>query len=154
MARQNDCPCCSGLPYRECCAPYHRNEAEAPDAEALMRSRFSAFALNEPEYLWKTLHPMHADRSLPKAEVIKGIKRSIAKLKFMRLRVLDKDGPDRDGVARVLFVAEVYEKGRDLTFMELSRFLRDGEGWRYVDGEIAPPLGTARDGMTIARFPR
>jgi SEC-C motif-containing protein len=119
-----------------------------------MRSRFSAFALNEAEYLYKTLHPMNPDRALPKEEVIKGIKRSAAKLKFMRLRVLDRDGPDEEGIARVLFVAEVFEKGRDLTFMELSRFERDEEGWRYLDGELAPAMGAKLEGMSIARFPR
>ena len=36
--------------------------AEAPDAERLMRSRYSAFALREVAYLWKTLHPDHPDR--------------------------------------------------------------------------------------------
>ena len=154
MGRQNDCPCGSKLPYRACCAPYHRGEAEAPDASALMRSRFSAFALKDAEYLWKTLHPGHADRARPKEEVIKSIKRSAAGLKYMRLSVLDNNGPDEEGTARVLFVAEVFEKGRDLSFMELSRFQRDEEGWRYLDGQLAPAAGLKVEGMSIEAFER
>jgi SEC-C motif-containing protein len=118
-----------------------------------MRSRFSAFALNEAEYLWKTLHPDHEDRARPKDEVIKGIKRTAGRLRYMRLNVLDSDGPDEEGTARVLFVAEVFEKGRDLTFMELSRFQRDEEGWRYLDGETSPAPAKA-EGLTIEGFLR
>jgi SEC-C motif-containing protein len=142
------------LPYRACCGPYTRGEAEAPDAEALMRSRFSAFALKDPAYLWKTLHPDHADRARPKEEFIKSIKRSGASLRYMRLSVLDRDGPDEEGTARVLFVAEVFEKGRDLSFMELSRFQRDEEGWRYLDGQLAPAAGLKVEGMSIEAFER
>jgi SEC-C motif-containing protein len=119
-----------------------------------MRSRFSAFALKDAEYLWKTLHPGHADRARPKEEVIRSIKRSAAGLKYMRLSVLDNDGPDEEGTARVLFVAEVFEKGRDLTFMELSRFQRDEEGWRYLDGKLVPAPATAAAGMSIEAFER
>ena len=40
-----NCPCCSGKIYEECCAPFHRKEKHAPTAEALMRSRYSAYAI-------------------------------------------------------------------------------------------------------------
>ena len=51
------CPCLSGETYAECCAPYHRGEADAPTAERLMRSRYSAFAVGDPAYLLATWHP-------------------------------------------------------------------------------------------------
>lgn len=117
-----------------------------------MRSRFSAFALKDAEYLWKTLHPDHADRARPKDEVIKSIQQSVRNFRYMRLSVLDNDGPDEEGVARVLFVAEVFEKGRDCSFMELSRFRRDEEGWRYLDGKLAKAPGAA--GISIDAFAR
>lgn len=40
-----NCPCCSEKTYEECCKPYHNGEKNALTAEALMRSRFSAFGL-------------------------------------------------------------------------------------------------------------
>ena len=52
-----DCPCCSGKSYEECCKPYHTGEKHAPTAEALMRSRFSAFAIPNGEYLMETTLP-------------------------------------------------------------------------------------------------
>ena len=48
------CPCGSGRAYGACCGRFHGGE-EPPDAEALMRSRFAAFARGEYEYLWRTL---------------------------------------------------------------------------------------------------
>lgn len=52
----NSCPC--GLPagYDACCGRYHRGAA-APTAEALMRSRFTAFALGDAAYLRDTWDP-------------------------------------------------------------------------------------------------
>ncbi|WP_374329101.1 YchJ family protein [Soonwooa sp.] len=48
------CPCCSGKTYEECCQPFHKRDKTAPTAEALMRSRFSAFAIPNADYLWET----------------------------------------------------------------------------------------------------
>lgn len=44
------------LSYQECCQPYHESLA-APDAERLMRSRYSAFVLVKPDYIVKTTVP-------------------------------------------------------------------------------------------------
>lgn len=51
------CPCCSGKLYEECCKPYHSKEKFAPSAEKLMRSRYSAFAIPNGDYLWETTLP-------------------------------------------------------------------------------------------------
>ncbi|WP_313028860.1 YchJ family protein [Soonwooa sp.] len=48
------CPCCSGKTYEECCQPFHKRDKTASTAEALMRSRFSAFAIPNADYLWET----------------------------------------------------------------------------------------------------
>jgi len=50
------CPCCSGRTYAECCRPLHRGESRAISAEQVMRSRFSAFALGDAEYLLRSWH--------------------------------------------------------------------------------------------------
>ena len=50
------CPC--GSPsYDECCGPLHRGEAQAGSPEALMRSRYSAYAIGDVDYVWRTWHP-------------------------------------------------------------------------------------------------
>src|SRR5688500_8059775 len=50
------CPCQSGRAYAQCCAPLHRGEAIAETAEALMRSRYSAYVRGDAEYLLATWH--------------------------------------------------------------------------------------------------
>ena len=139
------CACTSGLPYATCCAPLHRGEREAATPEALMRSRFAAFATADAEYLWRTLHPDHEDRGRPKDEVVRALKDSARGLKFMRLAILDAEG------RRVLFHAAVFEKGKDRSFVELSTFARDGENWRYLSGEARAP-GAAWGALTIETF--
>lgn len=94
-----------------------------------MRSRFAAFARGDAEYLWRTLHPDHEERALPKDAVVRALKAASRTMKYMRLTILEaKD-------ARVLFLAGVFEKGKDRSFVEVSSFARDGAGWRYLAGE-------------------
>ncbi|HEX8434907.1 YchJ family protein [Archangium sp.] len=150
------CPCTSGLRYRQCCARYHKGEAEAPDAEALMRSRYSAFALGEVEYLWRTLHPEHPDRARPKDELLRELRAVARGHKYPRLHVLDRwQPPDTTGTALVLFHARVFETGKDRSFVERSEFRHDGTGWRYLAGEgLAPSaLPVPPESLTLANFP-
>jgi SEC-C motif-containing protein len=121
------CPCGTGARYKECCGPKHAG-GEPEDPERLVRSRFSAFALGEVEYLWRTLHPDHDDRARPKAEVIAELKRASRDNRYLGLTILDaKD-------TRVLFRVKVFHKGKDLSFTELSELARDQDGWRYLTG--------------------
>jgi SEC-C motif-containing protein len=150
-----DCPCGSGAPYRACCAPFHRSEREAPDATALMRSRYAAFATKEIEYLWRTLDPEHDDRARPKDEVLRELRAACATHKYMGLRIVDAAPADVAGIARVLFAARVFERGKDRSFVELSEFRHDGAGWRYLRGDGALLASIADvDALTIDTFPR
>lgn len=144
--RASLCPCTSGRAYAECCAPLHRGQREAETPEALMRSRFAAFALGDAEYLWRTLHPDHEDRARDRALVLAALKDVARTLRFMRLTILDAS--DR----RVLFHAAVFDKGKDRSFVELSSFARDDAGWRYVGGETTPAAGPAPVDWTVERW--
>jgi SEC-C motif-containing protein len=146
------CPCSSGLRAPACCAPFHRGEREPPTPEALMRSRYSAYALKQVDHLWRTLHPSHPDRARPEEEVKRELRQAVASLKYPGLAVLDAEreaGPD--GVARVLFHARVFEKGRDRSFLERSDFRHDGTGWRYVSG-TGRPAAEPPAGLSLATF--
>jgi SEC-C motif-containing protein len=151
-AARKDCPCGSGAPYADCCGPFHRGEREAPTAALLMRSRYSAFALGDAEYLLRTLHADHDDRARPRDEVLRSLRATSQTLRFMGLAVLDHR--ERGGSAQVLFHARVFEKGQERSFVELSDFLRDAEGWRYLAGVLVPAskLGEAIQGLTIDAF--
>jgi SEC-C motif-containing protein len=144
-----DCPCGSGRKYRACCKPFH-DGAEPPDPPSLMRSRFSAFAVGDAEYLWRTMHSAHPDRAQEEAAYAADLRRSRQALKFVRLRVLDGGGD------RVLFHAEIYEHGQERSFLELSTFERDaqvsGAPWRYLRGQMRMVKAGDRslDGMMVA----
>jgi SEC-C motif-containing protein len=63
------CPCGSSKPYADCCEPYIKGKENAPTAEALMRSRYSAYRVHDAEYLYNTSAPeMH--RHLTKASIL------------------------------------------------------------------------------------
>lgn len=49
------CPCQSGQIFGDCCALFHQGALDAPTPEALMRSRYSAFALSNITYLQQTM---------------------------------------------------------------------------------------------------
>ena len=150
MPSKDDCPCSSGLKYRACCAPYHRGEREAPDAEALMRSRYAAFARKDVAHLWRTLHPDHEERAgHGEAELTRALRATVDRFRYTGLSILDRSGPDQGGIARVLFLARVFEKGADRSFVELSEFAHDGEGWRYLRGESLPVSQIAGDPLAL-----
>jgi SEC-C motif-containing protein len=104
-----------------------------------MRSRYSAFATKNVEYLWKTLHPDHEDRARRREEVLADLRAACGAHKYTGLTILDRREPDGEGIARVLFFAKVFRKGQDRSFVELSLFEREGGGgegpWRYLAGQ-------------------
>lgn len=118
-----------------------------------MRSRFSAFALGEHTYLFRTLHPDHDDHAAGQAALVAQLARNAKRTRYDVLRILDRDGPDADGIARVLFHVTMRSGGNDASFAELSSFAHDGTGWRYVAGVSRACRGERAAGLTIATFP-
>jgi SEC-C motif-containing protein len=137
--KPKDCPCSSGARYSACCAPLHSRAREAETPEALMRSRFSAFALGDGGYLVDTLASDHEDRALPRAELVQRLSRLRERQRFLKLTVLEAPPPSPDGRdGEVLFHARIFQGGVDVSFTERSRFVREGDAWRYADGELVP----------------
>jgi SEC-C motif-containing protein len=120
------CPCGS-VRYEDCCGRYHAGplHLQAPTAEALMRSRYSAFVLDLTDYLLATWHPSTHPARLDPNE---------AGLKWLGLEVRRHTAIDIDH-ATVEFVARSKLAGRAQRLHELSRFVREGGRWFYVDGD-------------------
>ena len=120
-----------------------------------MRSRYSAFAERQVEYLWRTLHPTHPDRSRPRDELLRELRAVCSAHKYPRLHVLDRQLAEVGGTAVVLFYARVFEKGKDRSFVERSEFQHDGQGWRYLRGRARAPsqLPVPAEQLTLATFP-
>jgi SEC-C motif-containing protein len=123
------CPCGSGTGYHLCCGPLHHGEREAATAAELMRSRYSAYAWGDADYLFRTWHP----RTRP-AEVTVD-----PDLRWTGLVVHDAAaGGVVDDRGEVEFTAQ-YMGG---SMRERSRFERRAGRWFYVDGDY--PRGTAQ----------
>jgi SEC-C motif-containing protein len=120
------CPCGSGHLYASCCGKFHAGAA-APDAERLMRSRYSAFVLGLEDYLLRTWHPA----TRPAALELETTPRT----QWLGLTVKSHTPLD-DGHATVEFVARYKLNGRAFRLHETSRFERVDGRWLYVDGEI------------------
>ncbi|GAB3943570.1 YchJ family protein [Corynebacterium tapiri] len=122
------CPCSTGLPFDECCQRYHEGQP-APTALALMRSRFSAFAVRNEDYLLRTWAPATRPDSLDLSEF---------PIRFYRLDILDVvNGGLTDDTGIVEF--EAFYKGAERgSQRERSRFERGSDNcWYYADGVIA-----------------
>ncbi len=124
------CPCCSKEIYQECCQPMH-DGAFPENALALMRSRYSAYALSLPEYIMRTTHPDHGDRLLNKEEWKMKILDFSRTTQFHRLDIVNfQDGADE---AFVTFIAHLSQEKQPMQLHEKSRFLKIGSQWLYRD---------------------
>lgn len=119
------CPCGRALPYADCCGRCHGGEP-ATTPEALMRSRYSAFVLDRIDYLLLTWHP---DTRPPELEA------NPPGLKWLGLEVKATALQDADH-GTVEFVARSKLGGRAQRLHEVSRFVREGGRWLYVDGKV------------------
>jgi len=119
-----NCPCGFGEPYESCCARYHRGAAEPPTAEALMRARYTAFALGDERFLSDTWH----DSTRPAAPLLDPT------LSWTGLFIADRAGGgllESDGT--VEFTARFRRAdGSSGQLRETSRFVRVGGSWRYL----------------------
>lgn len=122
------CPCESNKPYTACCSRYVEGAEPAPSAEALMRSRYTAYTLLKEDYLLATWHPSTRPAALGLA--------TEAPTKWLGLEVKRHLQQDADH-AIVEFVARYKVQGRAHRLHEVSRFVREEEKWFYVDGEVA-----------------
>lgn len=139
--KRRTCPCSSGKPTAICCGKLHRG-FPASTPEELMRSRFSAFALGQVDYLIATTLPegprAEPDRAAWRRELLSYCKTT----KFIGLRIISTEGEPGEPEGFVTFEATLMQEGRIFSFIERSLFQRipgtgkkDVARWYYVDGE-------------------
>ncbi|HEV7371204.1 YchJ family protein [Arenibaculum sp.] len=129
------CPCGSGRPLEACCGPYLSGDAVPPTPEALMRSRYTAFAVGNLDHLERTLLPGTRD-DFDRESVAKWAAGS--EWTGLEIRSTEGGGPD-DDQGMVEFVAHFRTEGKDLVHHETSRFQRSDGRWWYADGTMGPP---------------
>ncbi|HCU84741.1 YchJ family protein [Methylophilus sp. UBA6697] len=128
---KNPCPCYSGQPYSACCQPLHEGQA-APDAERLMRSRYSAYVMKLPDYILATWHPDTRPETLT-LDDLNGIK-------WMKLLV--KIHQQSDATHAEVEFSATYQSGnqKKTQLTEHSRFVKENDRWLYVGENQKPPV--------------
>ena len=125
------CPCGSGERYDECCGCLHRGDSIASTPETLMRSRYSAFAVGDVEYLLATWHPSTRPASLDLDPA----------MEWRRLDILDTDTDGERGEVEFRAFWRILPapgRARDGGVLhERSRFVREHGRWYYLDGDVA-----------------
>lgn len=120
----SSCPCGSDKNYGACCGPLHYGESQAASAEALMRSRYSAFVCRDADYLFRTWHP----RTRPEDVTFD------SEITWVGLEVIDTvaGGPEDDR-GEVEFKSRYESAGDNGTLHERSSFERRAGRWFYLD---------------------
>jgi SEC-C motif-containing protein len=132
----SDCPCGSGRPFEACCGPHISGATPAPTAEALMRSRYSAFVKADVDYLHDTLAP-ESRHDFDRAETERWARES----RWQGLEIHAAEGGEGDETGAVEFTARYVHKGKPFAHRELSKFRKEAGRWVYVDGTVgAPPV--------------
>lgn len=137
MAADTACPCGqrnargAALSLSDCCGPFLDQGEAAPDAQQLMRSRYSAFVLQRPDYLLATWHPSTRPGELTLEPGTQWLGLDVKEHRHT--------GPDS---AEVRFVARSRSAGsgggQAHRLHERSRFVRENGRWFYVDGDLDP----------------
>ena len=112
-----DCPCGSGQPLAQCCEPYINGNSAAPTAEALMRSRYTAYTLMHEAYLRQTWHPSTRPENIEMDPATQ----------WLRLKIIHSE------YDRVEFIATYKIQGKAHRLQENSRFIFEDQKWFYVD---------------------
>ncbi len=143
----SDCPCCSGRPFADCCEPFLDGRAQPETAEALMRSRYTAYEARRIDYLKKTT------TGAARSEFDESTTRNWAATTDWRgLEILrtEQGGPaDEEGV--VEFVARYAVDGTTYHHHETASFVRENDAWRFADGTVAGAPTYRREEPKVGR---
>jgi SEC-C motif-containing protein len=130
-----NCHCGSGRPYGECCEPYITGKAKAPTAEALMRSRYSAYAEHAVDYIVDTCISKGDKNDIDH----KSTKDWSEKSTWLGLKIssVEKGGIE-DTEGTVEFEATYERDGLRDVHQEKAKFKKENGEWFYDEGQIVP----------------
>lgn len=123
------CPCQSSFIYEDCCGRYHKSGSHAPTAEALMRSRYSAYAMGNAQYLFRTWHTSTRP-------TLQSLKKSGPQTLIGLKIISTKAGGTDDTKGMVEFISSRYSPslmGEIEQHAEKSLFARVKGNWVYID---------------------
>jgi SEC-C motif-containing protein len=126
------CFCSSGKGFESCCQPLLQGQQKAKTAEQLMRSRYTAFALNQMDYIVQTHHPSSRD-----TVDVQGNEAWSKQAEWEGLEIRSTTaGGEQDSKGQVEFIASYSVEGEPKTHHELSEFKKEKGEWYFVDGKL------------------
>lgn len=133
MPDQNPCPCGSNRNFAQCCNRYISGGKAAPIAEALMRSRYTAYTLGNIDYIRATW----AEQTRQTVKLADLEQRS-KETEYLNLKIISKIGGTRKHTeGKVEFAAKFKSLGKIQTHHEISNFIKQNNKWYYVDGDTS-----------------
>lgn len=134
--RNEACPCGSGIKFKKCCGPALDGAVWPETAEALMRSRYTAFVVGNTAHLYRTTHPENDQvKGISPEQFAQETLQFCKAIDFTKLTIHQVWPEDEQGVARVHFTTEYTAAGKHETMSELSEFARLNGRWVYTHGE-------------------
>ncbi len=127
------CPCGSGNKYKKCCQVFHKGKIPA-NALELMKSRYSAYVVGDAKYIIKTTHINNPDFTPLKEQWEKDILEFCNGTNFKKLDIINFIDEKEESYVEFKVTMDIDDK--DSSFIEKSRFLKDNNIWKYVDGEF------------------
>lgn len=127
------CYCCSDSRFERCCLPFINGSLKPPTAEALMRSRYSAYSVVDIDYLLQTTHP--STRKSHDREIIKQWADQSLWQKLEVISTIEGNITDKKGM--VEFKAHYLDSAsQSHIHHEYSNFIKELGKWFYVDGKV------------------
>ena len=141
------CPCGSGLEYDACCGPVISGATSAATAEALMRSRYTAYVVRAYDHLRNSL--TEDQRTDFSAEDARQWAENSEWLGFTLLNKTGGEPDDEEGV--VEFSARFRAGGKEQEHVEASRFVKRDGRWYYAGTHKTKGKTVHREGPKIGR---
>jgi SEC-C motif-containing protein len=147
MDSKTQCPCGQRRPLEDCCGRFIAGRESPTSAEELMRSRYTAFATHQIDYLIASHHPE------TRGEVVRDdVKRWSEGMTWRGLEILDiVDGQPGDDQGWVEFIARGSERGAERIHHERSLFRRHQGRWFFHTAEHPKQAPTQRAQPKVGR---
>ncbi len=139
----SNCPCGSGKSYTACCEPYISGKKNASGPEALMRARYTAYVMQEIDFIVDTHDPARLNRLDRKAT-----EKWAAESDWLGLEIKRAESSGDEG--EVEFTAKFSQDGTEYDHHEISSFVKKNGFWYFSDG-YTPSATVVRETPKIGR---
>jgi SEC-C motif-containing protein len=145
--KMENCPCGSGIDYNECCKPLIHDDKPAPTAEALLRSRYTAYTEADVDYIINTTHPDY------RAQIDPNSTRDWAEnSQWHQLEILNSmAGTVEDEAGEIEFIATYTQEGVSNKHHEKAQFRKTDGKWFFWDAQMMKPQPVIRKNPKIGR---